>query len=317
MHIRPFNHSQADYRRTLEIENGVWPEYPVTIQELWRQTAATEILHFYQRYMIENEAGVVVATGVIEESVEASYPRKFYMHLNVLPQFRGQGAAVAFYNHGLRVIYEQGGGVIQVNTREDQTQALRFLAARGFQVVMRYPVYELDLASFEPDDFEHYVTAVTAQGLEILSVADMRQRDPDWELRLWELSELEIMQDIPAVHPYAPKSFHSFKTSFLQSPNFHPSAAFVALDGAHYVGFSTLWIPEAQRNRLYTGMTGVIRGYRRRGIATALNLYALRFAKVSGAQFIETDVSLPYIDTINRALGFIPKPAWLDLQKWL
>jgi GNAT superfamily N-acetyltransferase len=316
MRIRPFNHSKLDYHNALTIENRVWPEYPITVQELHQQDAATEIPHFYQRYMVELK-GQVVGTGVIEEGVELEYPRKFHVYLNVLPEFRGRGAALAFYKHALHVVQAQQGSIMQVNTREDQTAALTFLAHRGFQVVMRYPVYQLDLATFEPARFADVLTAVRQQGIDIYSVAEMKQRDPDWELRIWELGELEVMQDIPAVHPYAPKSFHSFKASFLQSPNFLPSAAFVAADGAHYIGLSTLWIPVAQKNRLYTGLTGVVRGYRRRGIATALNLHALIFAKQFGAKVVETDVSSPQVDAINAALGFTAQPAWLDLQKKL
>jgi GNAT superfamily N-acetyltransferase len=316
MRIRPFNHSKLDYQHALTIENRVWPEYPITVQELHRQDAATEIPHFYQRYMVELK-GQVVGTGVIEEGVDPEYPRKFHVYLNVLPEFRGRGAAVAFFAHAVEVIRSQQGGLMQVNIREDQTAALRFLAKRGFQVVMRYPVHQLDLATFEPARFEEVLTAVRQQGIEIYSVAEMKRRDPDWELRIWELGELEVMQDISAAHTYAPKSFHSFKASFLQSPNFLPEAAFVAANGRQYIGLSTLWIPVAQKNRLYTGLTGVVRGYRRRGIATALNLHALMFAKQFGAQVVETDVSSPQIDAINAALGFTAQPAWLDLQKKL
>ena len=316
IHIRPFDHSPHDYHTAVSIENRVWPDYPTSVEEQRENLVAQGSHLFYQRYMVEMHQQVV-ATGVVVEANEPEFPGKFYLHLNVLPEFRGRGAAVAFYTHALDVVEAHDGEMVQVNAREDQTAALDFLAKRGFLVAMRHPVYQLDLRQFEPAAFAGALTAVRQQGIEICSVAELQRRDADWERRIWELGELEVMQDIPAVHPYAPKSFLSFRASFLHNPNFWPQAAFVALDGRRYVGLSSLWVPLAQKDRLYTGLTGIVRSHRRRGIATALNIHALMFAKQFGARVVETDVSNAVIDPINAQLGFTAQPAWLDLVKSL
>ncbi len=52
----------------------------------------------------------------------------------------------------------------------------------------------------------------------------------------------------------------------------------MAVDGDEYVGMSNLWDDRAS-DALYTGLTGVKRSHRRRGIATALKVRAIAYAR--------------------------------------
>ena len=69
---------------------------------------------------------------------------------------------------------------------------------------------------------------------------------------------------------------------------------------------------------LETGLTGVRREYRRRGIATALKVMALQFARENGYTEIVTDneENNPMFQ-INLQLGFEPQPASLDYVRHL
>ena len=67
---------------------------------------------------------------------------------------------------------------------------------------------------------------------------------------------------------------------------------------------------------LYTGLTGVLRSHRRRGVATALKVTALSFAKKRSVKFVKTDneENNPMYD-LNMQLGFKPQPAYVDYEK--
>ncbi len=79
---------------------------------------------------------------------------------------------------------------------------------------------------------------------------------------------------------------------------------------------STLDIPAPGSPVLHTGMTGVLRSHRRQGLATALKVHAIQFAKAYGAKAINTsnEEHNPMFQ-LNLALGFAPAPAWLDFEK--
>jgi len=95
-----------------------------------------------------------------------------------------------------------------------------------------------------------------------------------------------------------------------------PAGYFVAVDGDWYVGTSTLWLaPEPQVLR--TGLTGVRRAYRRRGIAFALKVRSLEFGKAQGYVSVQTENELNNrgMLAINDELGFVKNPAWVHYLK--
>ncbi len=102
----------------------------------------------------------------------------------------------------------------------------------------------------------------------------------------------------------------------LENPGLLPDANFIALDGDRYVGFSNLWKSQGD-DHLHTGLTGILRAYRRRGIALALKLRAVAYAKARGAPVIRTgnETGNRAMLSINEKLGFARQPAWIDFVK--
>jgi len=194
---------------------------------------------------------------------------------------------------------------------------VRFLTQRGFKQVLRAPVSYLDLTSFDPAPFAAYPAGVKEQNIEIRPLSEIMLVEPDWKLKFWEL-EWELLQDVPTPEPLTKMPLDVFERRTYQSPNFVPEAQHIALDGDKWVGMSGLWRSQAVSHMLYTGLTGVVRSHRRRGIAIAMKLRAIDFAARYGATTIETDneEGNPMFQ-INLKLGFEPQAAWLDFEKKL
>ncbi|HRW09168.1 MAG TPA: GNAT family N-acetyltransferase, partial [Caldilineaceae bacterium] len=152
--------------------------------------------------------------------------------------------------------------------------------------------------------------------IEIVPFPTLQQRDPNWLQRLWEL-DWPITQDVPSFTERTRPTLTEISQMFQQS-NFLPNGYVVAIDTqtSGYVGMSQVYLSKATAQRLETGRTGVLRNYRRRGIATAMKCTIIEFALQSEVTTIRTrnEENNPMY-ALNRRLGFQPLPAWLTYEK--
>jgi GNAT superfamily N-acetyltransferase len=80
-----------------------------------------------------------------------------------------------------------------------------------------------------------------------------------------------------------------------------------------------MYRPLAEPGIIYQGLTGVLRDYRGRGIAMALKVRTVRYARANGYREIRTwnDVRNRKMLRINDALGFAKQPASINYVKTL
>ncbi len=201
--------------------------------------------------------------------------------------------------------------------REDHSNSLSFLKNRGYKPVLRAPTSRLTVAGFNPAPFKEKVTRVLQSGIGIKTMVQLQNEDPDWKRKVYDL-EWECLQDVPTSDPLTRRSMEQFERTILNNPRLLPDAWFIAVDGERYVGLSVLWRNLATDSLLNTGLTGVVRSHRRRGIATALKVQAIEYARRHGAEEIDTDneENNPMFQ-LNLQLGFQPQPAFVDFEKQL
>jgi mycothiol synthase len=242
---------------------------------------------------------------------------KYHIYLTVRPEAERRGIGTAFYEYarGRLAEREPKPGVIASGTREDKPQAIRFLEKRGFEQVMRWPASQLDITAFEPAKFEAVAERVRREGIEIYSVAELASADPDWQNNLYEL-DWACALDEPQPDPLTKQPLEHYVNHVLHHPNHLAQAFFVALDDGQYVGLSELFRNPNHETWLHCGFTGVLLSHRRRGIATALKLRTIDFARNYGAKMIKTnnEENNPMY-TLNLTLGFKPAPASLAFKK--
>jgi GNAT superfamily N-acetyltransferase len=89
----------------------------------------------------------------------------------------------------------------------------------------------------------------------------------------------------------------------------------VALDGGRYVGL--VFHVSGSPALLIVEVTGTARAYRRRGIAQALKLKSMAWAKQAGfsSLLVNNDLSNAGMLAINDKLGFERQPALIMLQR--
>ena len=122
----------------------------------------------------------------------------------------------------------------------------------------------------------------------------------------------------PRSEPATPFSFEAFQKVIIDAPDFSSKGTFLALDDRGFIGMTMFWKGDMDDD-FHTGLTGVKRDYRSRGIATALKVSALSYAKSVGAPRVHTDNDTNNIEMIavNDKLGFVKQPARISMLKVL
>jgi GNAT superfamily N-acetyltransferase len=315
--IRPFEPTEADYQAMEALDRAMFPQYPRAAEEWRYYDQARNPKYFYHRDMIEFD-GDVIAFGSYSQMPWSYHPQKYHFQITAYPDHRHlQKARDEYFDHVMAVLEEFNPIAVTSGMFEDRTEHLSFLAQRGFIEIMRAPISQLEVADFDPTLYTDLLERVRDSGVKIVTTAELAKRDSSWKHRLYEL-DWELEQDVPSPEPPEKPSVEDFEKFVFKNPNYIADAFFVALENGDMMGETSLWVSQADKDRLITGLTGVVRSHRRRGIATALKVHAIEYARKQGIKIIETDneENNPMYQ-INLMLGFEPKPAWIIFEKTL
>lgn len=192
---------------------------------------------------------------------------------------------------------ELGKTGLQAWTTEETPEVVAFLEARGYEEVLRYLRSELDVAAApDPGEPARELTTLEAR--------------PDLLEDVYRLS-CETHRDLPGREDADLGPLEQWRVWF-HDP--HPKDAFVlALDGDRLVGFGTLKVDGDVGVHL---MTAVERESRGQGVAEAIKVAHIRWAKANGLRFLRTanEVRIPAIRRLNERYGFEPRPAEIVLR---
>lgn len=328
-HIRPFRATDGEYLRVVEINNALWPDELMAVEDLQYDDKTYPADRFFQRSVIDlNGAGAAMETekriiGEVWcklERYEAD-PSRYSFSINIDPHYTyleygddGIWSAAMAYVRDVLQAREPKPTRLITFWREDRTERLAHLNAAGFSVEMRYPESELDVMAFDPSPFVAKAQQVADMGIEILSLPQLQAKFDDWLQRCYEM-DMEILPDDPSTGEFRVEPIEEYATLF-DHPSFLPQGWFVAVANDSLVGSSSVWANKADPQRLYTNFTGVRRNYRRKGITTALKLAIIDYAQRRGVISIRTDneENNPMYQ-INLQMGFKPRPAWLELHQ--
>lgn len=316
--IRPF--SAADYDAVVAAANSAYadatgqPLLPISIADT-READAERPDHIKFGRWVAEVNGRVVGAAEYDQDAVRYHPHKYWVDVYVAREFQRQGIGTALYTQMLASLKQHDPLVARCAIRDDQIHSLAFLQQHGWHEAARMWESYLDLTTFDPTLFAGVEQRMRALGIEIKTLPELAD-DPNRDRKLYDLV-WEIRQDMPSLDPATRPSFEQFVAERLGDKRLIPEAYFVAVHQDVYVGLNNGYHDDSDDRLIHIGQTGVARSWRGRGVAWALKLHGLSYAKAQGYTTVRTtnESTNGSVLAINERLGFTKQPAWIDLIK--
>ncbi len=308
--IRKMMNTYADYQTLSDIERLMDPDDYSTV-ESWRdEYEGYDPNYLNETYFIEQN-GRATASFQFHETPAMHVPGKVRIWLMV-----PQGASVELCET-LVMAMEARMAAHPINravgpVSEAYAALMTTLKKHGYRSVLEQIDTTLDVPAFDATPYADEAQRLAEAGIRIKSLADLMDSDPDWERKLYELQSV-ARRDIPrkpgikatdvAIEQWRKYTF----TSDLRTTLWMVAVT----DAGEYVGTGNLWIRDPAGKVGDNGFLGVLRPYRRRGIARILKVTLISAAQKEGVSVINTGnkTDNPMLQ-LNLQLGFVVRPGW-------
>jgi RimJ/RimL family protein N-acetyltransferase len=159
-------------------------------------------------------------------------------------------------------------------------EARSFAEHRGFVLRQHWVYWQLPLLSFDEAPFLPLIECVQAQHIRFFSFADTGNT-AETRHKLYHLNRRTSL-DAPGEDSFP--TFDAFVEDIIQADWFRPDSQLIAADGDDWVGLVAIGL---DGQRAFNAFTGVEQTHRRRGIALALTLLGIRYARQHNATYLE------------------------------
>jgi GNAT superfamily N-acetyltransferase len=301
----------ADYPALAELNNLAYPREVVSADELRYDDATVRPPQRMLR-LVAIVGGELRGTAWCAQFPGSYHPGRYYLDIQVHPDHRRRGLGSQLYGALLTRLFPFDPEQLQIAVREDDGILSHVLGLGYVERMCEWQAY-VEPSTVDLEPYRDRICRLAADGVEILSFAALA-RDTDRDQRFYDLYR-QVRHDIPRTTPATDMSYDHFRRHNLDSPFFYPEGTFVAVANGSYIGLSQMW-RSSVNDELFIGTTGVLRDWRRRGIALAMKVVATEFATETGCPKITTTNATSNVGmiAINDRLGYVRDGAWIELD---
>ncbi len=210
---------------------------------------------------------------------------------------------------------QHGATRLDAEVRENAPDGLCFAERYGFQRDRHIFQSRLNLADFDERPFADAASRADAVGVRFVTLANLG--DTDVARRRLHALNAALARDVPGhVGDFMP--FEQFQKTVCSASWYRPDGQIVAAAGDNWIGMAAIGY-FAATNSMYNMFTGVDPAWRGKGIALALKLLTIAYARRYDADYISTNndsENAPML-AINRRLGYQPEPGFYRMIREL
>lgn len=243
-----------------------------------------------------------------------------FFTLNLDPKYNNKGYRKLLYNKMLERVQMFNCNKVHTSiyNHPNYTEMKKLINKEKFKLVQTNREYSCDIRKINLEKYQPLIKKLENQGIEFY---DSKEEMKDWPNHYKKLEELiwTYSQDFPipdgVKHTRMP-----FKQAMKLQLDFEKNSygtEIVAVKNRNYIGSTDITVyKKAEPHKGWTGGLGVLKKFRRKGIATAMKIKAIKILLKKGVTEIRTDneENNPMYK-INVALGFKPVPFSLDYLK--
>jgi len=230
----------------------------------------------------------------------------------VHPHFRGRGLGRRLYDLAEASALDHDPEHLKSFARQDEEIAQRLLIERGFSETRRDLVWELDPTTVDLGGYQLLRERRREQGYELVELSKVE----DQVLSLYEMYAAAA-RDIPSDDPVDNISYDDWICSQWNDPGLDRVASAVVLFEEKPVSFAFIRSDHGSKRATHE-LTGTVPEHRHKGLAGLAKLATISWAAENGfILFTENDSTNQDMLSINRRLGYQPRPGFITFSKEL
>jgi RimJ/RimL family protein N-acetyltransferase len=252
--------------------------------------------------------------GAIEQTI---FLPRYRLFLAAEPDPLTAGVGDLLVDQLMEDLREAGAIKVWHRNYAQRTEILDFLVARGFLETARVWDLRLDVERADLAPYRSLFAQLATRGITLTTFAAEQEHDPDSLHKLHAFLNL-VKADDPHRQPFIPTPLEAVVRWFGRR-DVSPDACFLAKCGDEYVGFTDLNHIEPIPHGIMHGFTGVARAHRRQGVATALKVQAIEYARTHNYRTVRAFNMSDHraMLALNEKLGFERRYCYVTVEKFV
>ncbi len=298
-----------DYAAVEGLSDTIYPEYRALLAAsngpAWRPAMQFDDNHLapYQHIAVDVTTQQLVAYGAIRTR-RLPYTQ---LDLMVAPAWQKRGIGSLLFEQLTADLMTVGAYSVHARVHAVKSEALAFLKHRGFAERHRMYGLRLNIKQTDTTPYLPLLGRIAAQGIVVTTLANERANDPNYLRKLHALYNTVIPDwPDPDPAPFTPREVEDIDNRLAEADPL-PDALFIAKGDDTYLGFSGM----------FAIGTAVRPDYRGQGLATALKVYTIEYAKQHGYATAITCTANPAMVAVNEKLGYQHELTEVRLLKML